>query len=257
MPRTMIITGASSGIGAALAELAADRGYSVGVIARRADRLQTLTSKIQAAGGSAAWATADVTDADGVQQAIDQLEAALGPCDTLVANAGILMLSTSHKLRPERVLDQMRVNFDGVVHSIHAVLPGMLERQSGRICAVSSVAGFRGIGNWAGYSATKAAVNALMESYRIELGPEGIVCTTICPGYIASEMTDGFSGPKPFMISSERAARHILAAVEDGASQVVFPWQMAGLMGVAKVLPNWLWDRMQRPSVKRFNRRPR
>lgn len=252
MTAAMIITGASSGIGASVAELASKRGYPVGVIARRAERLQTLVEKIEGTGGRAAWATADVTDRAGIEAAITKLEAELGPCGTLVANAGILMLSTSHRNRPERVLQQMRVNFDGVVHSIHAVLPGMLERQSGRICAISSVAGFRGIGNWAGYSSTKAAVNALMESYRIELAAEGITCTTVCPGYVSSEMTDGFGGPKPFMISSEKAAAHILAAIEDGASQVVFPWQMAGMMGVAKWLPNWAWDRIQRRGVKRY-----
>ncbi len=253
MAELVIVTGASSGIGEAVARAFADQGYPVGLIARRADKLEGIVASLQSSGKTAAYATADVTDRAGLEAAVAELEKACGPCGTLIANAGILLLSTSHRNRPERVLQQMRVNFDGVVHSIHAVLPGMLERQRGRICAVSSVAGFRGIGNWAGYSATKAAVNALMESYRIELGPEGIVCTTVCPGYVASEMTDGFGGPKPFMISADAAGKHVVQAVEKGASQVIFPWQMAGVMSVAKALPNWAWDRIQRQSVRRYD----
>ncbi len=252
MKRLVIVTGASSGIGAAVGREFARRGYPVGLVARRQDKLEAVADSIRAAGGSVAWRTGDVTDRDSLHTAFDGLQADLGPCGTLIANAGILLLSTSHRNKPDRVLQQMRVNFDGVVNSIHAVLPGMLQRQKGRICAVSSVAGFRGLGNWAGYSATKAAVNTLMESYRIELAPEGIRCTTICPGFVESELTEATPGPKPFMISAEKAAIVICDAVLAGTSQRIFPWQMAGVIGVAKVLPNWMWDRIQRGGVKRW-----
>ena len=252
MEKLAIITGASSGIGAALARDLAGRGVPVGLVARRVERMSALADEIAAAGGKAAFAQADVTDFDGLKAAFAGLEQELGPCGTLIANAGILLVSTSHHNKPERVLAQMRVNFDGVVHSIHAVLPGMLERQSGRICAVSSIAGFRGIGNWAGYSATKAAVNALMESYRIELKGEGITCTTLCPGYVASELTEDFAGPMPFLLPADRAARQMADALLRGESQYVLPWQMAGAMGVARVLPNWMWDRIQRRGVRRW-----
>lgn len=239
-----LITGASTGIGAALALELAKRGHRVGLIARRPDLLIEVVAKIEGAGGKAAWAVADVTRRAELAEACAKLEAELGPCDLMVANAGSGGPTPAHKTPIEAIEHILDLNVRGVLYAIGAVLPGMVARKSGHIAAVSSVAGFRGLPGTGGYSASKAYVTTLMESFRIDLKRSNIAVTSINPGFIDTPLTAVNRFPMPFLMSAERAARIIADGLERRRSELTFPWQMKLLMNLARLLPNWIYDAM-------------
>jgi short-subunit dehydrogenase len=252
-----IITGASAGIGASLARELSSRGYSVGLLARRAGPLQELSEELEAQGGQAAWRTADVTDREGLGRAIAELEGELGPCEVLVANAGVIGLQFADTFDGGEVAHIMNVNFNGVVYSIEAVLPGMLERGRGQLVAISSVAGFRGLPTWSAYSASKSAVSTFMEAMRVELGPRGIACTTVQPGFIETDMVKGNKNPMPFLLTPEELSRRVAGAIQGRAGEFTVPWQMGGLMWLTRRLPNWLYDRVMYSNVPKSKRGPK
>jgi NADP-dependent 3-hydroxy acid dehydrogenase YdfG len=236
-----IITGASSGIGAAVAVEFHRRGWKVGLIARRDDLLK---EHVEAMGEGAAYATADVADEDGLTDAIRTLESELGPCDLMFANAGIGDGRSARNFTSANTLKIMNVNCAGVVHAFAAVLPGMLERGGGTLSATSSVAGFRGLPNFGPYSASKSYVTSLLESMRIDLRPHGVRVTTVHPGFVVSELTSRNAFDMPFLVQTDKAARIIVKGLLKGKSEVNFPWQMVCLMKFVRWVPNWLYDRV-------------
>jgi short-subunit dehydrogenase len=236
-----VITGASSGIGAALARVLVGKGYKVGLIARRADRLDALSHEL---GDRAAVALADVTVRPQIVAAIHQLAEKLGPIDLLIANAGLGHKTRLEPLNVEEIEQVMRVNILGVVYSLEAVLPSMLERRSGHLAAVSSVAAYKGMPGESAYCASKAGLSAFMEGLRIQLRGRGIAVTTICPGFIKSEMTAGYRFHMPFLLETDDAARRICRALERKTKVFNFPWQTALLMKLARWLPDRLVARI-------------
>lgn len=243
MPVT-IITGASTGIGASLARELARRGHAVGLVARRRELLDALAAEIVAAGGKAAVAAADVTDKDSIGPALARLQVELGPCDLLVANAGIGDPSHAKKVPVEVTERVLQLNVFGVLYAAGAVLPGMLERGSGHLAVVSSVASARGLPGSGAYSASKAAVSTLFESWRVDLRPHGIAVTAIHPGFIRTPLTDKNRFPMPFLMESDLAARIIADGLQKRRSDITFPWQMALVMVLLRRLPNCLYDRI-------------
>lgn len=241
MPVT-IITGASTGIGAALAIELGRRGHRVGLIARRAELLAEVAKRVEAAGGKAAYVAADVTRRGDVIEACARLEAELGPCDLLVANAGSGGPTPGHKVPIEAIEQILDLNVRGVLYTIGAVLPGMVERKSGHITAISSVAGFRGLPGTGGYSASKAYVTTLLESFRLDLRRSNVAVTSINPGFIATPLTDANKFKMPFLMSAEQAATRIADGLARRPAELTFPWQMKFLMNLARILPNWLYD---------------
>ena len=239
-----IVTGASSGIGAALARELARRGWKVGLVARRAALLEALAAEIRALGGEAAFADADVTDRAATEAAVRALEAALGPCDLLVANAGTGAPTPAHAMPVDTILAIMRLNYDGVVHAAAAVLPGMLERRRGRLAVVSSVAATRGLPGTGAYSASKAAISTLWEAMRVDLRDRGVACTAIHPGFVDTPLTRKNRFAMPWILPAERAARICADGLEAGRTDITFPWQMLWLSRLMRRLPNWLWDRV-------------
>jgi short-subunit dehydrogenase len=213
----------------------------VGLVARSAEPLEALVDKL---GCRAHHATADVTRPDQVESAIAQLQERLGPCELLVANAGIGLNSSAVDLDLERIRRVFSVNVDGVMNSVHAVLPGMIERSRGHLVVVSSVAGYRGLPGSGAYSASKAAISNLFEAWRLDLVGSGVAVTIVEPGFIDTPMTQVNQSPMPFMVSCDSAARTIADGIERGRTRVVFPWQMALLMRVSRLTPNWLYDRL-------------
>ncbi len=243
MPVT-IITGASTGIGEALALELARRGHAVGLVARRAELLAEVVAKIEAAGGKAAYATADVTHRDEVTAALAELESKLGPCDLVVANAGSGTPTNARKNPVAEIEWMIDINIRGVLYALGAVLPGMVERKRGHLAVVSSVAGFRGLPGHAGYSASKSYVTTLLESFRVDLRGVGVACTAIHPGYIDTPLTRKNKFKMPWLMPAERAARIIADGLDRRKAEITFPWQMYLLMHFARLVPNWIYDRI-------------
>jgi short-subunit dehydrogenase len=257
MPRSLanqvaVITGASSGIGWALAKELAAAGARVGLIARRRDRLDELAEEIRHGGGRAAVAPADVTDRRHVELAIQSITDQLGPIQLLVANAGLGIPTLRDPVNVDDVEQMFRVNVLGAIYAISAVLPGMLEQGRGHLAAISSLAGYKGLPGESGYCATKAALNTYMEGLRIHLRDRRIRVTTICPGFVRTAMTDVMDCPMPFVMEADEAARLIVRALQDRRKVCNFPWQMAWLMKLVRWLPDWALAY----SLKDYNQSP-
>ncbi len=239
--RVAIVTGASSGIGRALALRLASTGYRVGLIARRGDRLEELVLEIESAGGTAFAAVADVGDRAALHRAFRDVEDAIGPMDVLVANAGFGMPTHLDPVNIDDIENTFRVNLMGVVYAIEAALPGMLARRRGQIVAVSSLAGDRGLPGEAAYCASKAAVNVYLQSLHADLRGRGICVTTVCPGFVQTEMTPLDATLTPFIISADDAARRIARLIDRRRGGVHrFPRRMALLMEIVNRLPDFV-----------------
>ena len=230
-----IITGASSGIGEAIAREFSRRGYALALLARRADLLDKLASELP----NAIPIPCDVTDAAAVRDAVTRA----GEISVAVANAGVGTTGWAAKSVSEAER-MMRVNYFGMLYLFDAVIPQMMERRSGHFAGIASIAGLRGFPTASGYSASKAAMQAFLESARVELAPFGIRVTTVNPGFIATAMTEKNTFKMPFLMTTERAAKIIVDGIERGARIVEFPWQMSALTRFSRALPAWITDRM-------------
>jgi short-subunit dehydrogenase len=238
-----IVTGASSGIGWELAKTLAAQQCAVGVVARRKDRLDALVQEIHAAGGKAAAAAADVSDRAQTLAAIGSLRAQLGPVDLLIANSGVGMPTTLEPMNTEDIETMLKVNTLGVVYSIEAVLPEMLQRGKGHLAAVSSLAAYLGMPGESGYCASKAAVNSYMDGLRVQLRRRGIHVTTICPGFIETPMTAHNTFAMPWLLKADRAAQLIVRALGRKKKVYNFPWQLSLLLKLAAWAPDWIIER--------------
>src|SRR5262245_8695460 len=234
--QNILITGAGSGLGRQLALMLAAEGASILAVDLKPDSLEALRKDL--GGTRHAWSVADVTDVAALRHAAKDLEQRVGPVDVLIANAGIGRETSADNFRAEDVEAQVRVNLIGVANSIDAVLPTMLARGRGHIVAISSLASYRGLPKMAGYCATKAGVNGLMDALRVELEPEGIHVTTICPGWIRTPLTTNISVPQPDMMEVDYAARRIVEAIRRRKRLLAFP---AGSVWEVGVLRWLLW----------------
>jgi short-subunit dehydrogenase len=234
-----VITGSSSGIGRSLARALADAGCRVGLVSRRRAELDILAEEIRLAGGTSAVAVADVGSREQIKQAIDDIASVLGPIDLMVANAGVGVPTTLDPVNIKAVEETIRVNVLGVIYSIDAVLPSMLERSTGQIAAISSLAAYKGMPGESAYCASKAAVNAYLEGLRVQVRSRGISVSTICPGFVRTPMTapNGFS--MPFVLEADQAAQRIVKALARRAQVYNFPWQTVALMKLVGWAPDW------------------
>lgn len=246
--RVALITGAASGIGRAVARRLAAQGARIAGLDLQAEGLEKLGAEL---GGAAyAYAVADVTDAAATAAAVAQLETRLGPTDLLLASAGIGRATSATDFKAEDVADIVRVNLIGVANTIAAVLPGMRERRRGHLAVLSSLASYRGIPHMAAYSASKAGVNALLDSLRVELRPFGIVVTTICPGWVRTPLTATVPVHASQMMDVEHAADRIVAALAARRRFVAFPTGLTWKVRLVRFLPlglaDWVVRRMAR-----------
>ena len=232
---TAWVVGASSGIGAALAEELSNRGARVAVSARREDRLHAVSS------GRMVVVPADATDAAGLRAAADRVRDELGPLDLVILNAGYWQQMDVREWDVDVFRRHVEVNLLGMSNGIAAVLPQMLERGAGVIAGVASVAGYRGLPGAEGYGATKAAQINMLEGLRTEVARRGVRVTTVCPGFVRTEMTERNRFPMPFIIEADAAARTICDGLEHDRTEIVFPLQMAVLMKVARYVPARAW----------------
>lgn len=243
--KTVFLTGASSGIGEALAVEIAKRGAGLGLLARREDLLKKLAAKCETAGGKARVFTCDVVDAQAVQSAADKFRSEFGHIDILIANAGIGGNNKeTRELQPEAVKKVIDINLIGAVNSVAAVLPQMLERKSGQLVAVSSLAGFRGLPKSAAYSASKAGMTAFFESVRLDVQDKGVAVTIIQPGFIKTPLTSGRANKMPFLMELEDSMPLFLKAIEKRKKFAAFPWQLATFVSAGRIFPAWLYDKI-------------
>src|SRR5258708_39365051 len=187
--KVVLITGASSGIGRGFGIELARRGAAVGLLARRADALNEIVKEIEAAGGCAIALPADVTDAEAVRFAACALRRKFGYIDTLIANAGVGATTYAVDLCEKEVAELIKVNVIGVVNSVTAVIPHMIERSKGHLVAISSLASYRGLPKSPAYCASKAAVSALLQILRIAFMSTAICVTSIHPAFIKTPLT--------------------------------------------------------------------
>ncbi len=246
--KVVMITGASSGIGRALAVEIGRHGAKLGLIARRAEIIDEVVREVKAAGGTAVALPADVQDAESISAAANKLRADLGPIDVLIANAGIGPTRDAANFSAAEVSDVINVNVIGASNSVAAVIPEMVERGSGQLVAISSLAAYRGLPRSAAYCASKAAVSAFFESLRLDLEPRGIDVTIIHPGFIKTPLTQGRDAQMPFLMELDDAVRKMVSAIEKRRKRYSFPWQLATIVRAGMLMPIWMYDRISRAN---------
>ncbi len=229
------VTGASDGIGAALARELADRGARVAISARDVEKLTAV------AGGRMQVVPVDVTDRDAVVAAGARVREALGGLDVAVLNAGTWSQFRVEQWDSAAFADNLGVNVMGTVHCLEAVVPTMIAEGRGRIVGMASVAGYRGLPGAEAYGASKAALLYLFETLRGSLAPRGIVVQTLSPGFVRTQLTDRNRFPMPFLMEPDAAARAIVAGIEKDKAEVVFPLPMMLTMKLARLLPVRTW----------------
>ena len=235
-PRSILITGASSGIGAALAELYAGPGRTLALTGRNEARLEAVAARCRARGADVLTAALDVRDAGGLAAWIAEVDAR-SPLDLGIANAGVALGANGADDSAEAVRQTFAINVDGVLNTVLPLVAPMRERRRGQIAIVSSVAGFRGFPGSAAYCASKAAERLYGEGLRGDLAPFGVGVSVICPGFIRTPMTDGNAFSMPLLMEPERAAAIIQRGLARNKARIAFPWPMYAVCWLLGVLP--------------------
>lgn len=230
------LVGASSGIGAELADELHRRGAIVAISARRAERLEEVSRD------RFATVTLDVTDRDAAREAAEQVRTELGRIDTVIWCAGYWKTFEATDWQADEFAQHIQVNLLGLNNVIDATLPQMVADRRGHLVGIASVAGYRGLSGGEAYGATKAAQINLLESMRASLSTVDVRVTTVCPGFVSTEMTADNTFPMPFIIEADEAARSIADGLEEEKVEIVFPRRMAVTMKVASVLPVRVWS---------------
>lgn len=233
--RRIWVVGASSGIGAAVARELVGRGARVAISARRTDRLAEVAARRMTV------AEADVTDGSSLDAAAQRVRRELGGIDMVIYCAGLWNQMDAASWDRQLFARHVEVNLLGLNNLLGAVLPPMVRQGQGHVVGVASVAGYRGLAGAEAYGATKAALINMLEALRTALSAHGVTVTTVCPGFVRTQLTAGNRFPMPFMVEPERAARSICDGLERGRMEIVFPLPMAVLMKTARLLPVRVW----------------
>jgi len=245
------LTGASSGIGAALVDALVKEGARVALTARRADTLQEMAARHRARGADVLVVPADVADRAAVHAAAAAVEAAWGGVDLALFNAGFGHRLQVTNFNAEDFAEIFRVNVFGVMYGIEAVLPRMLERRAGHVAGVASLAGYRGAPTLAGYGSSKAALIHALDSLRFDLEPHGIGVTVITPGYVRTPMTAQHTYWMPAIMDADTAAAVIVRGLRRGRKEIHFPARFSWTLKALRLLPFPVYERLVRAAVKR------
>jgi NAD(P)-dependent dehydrogenase (short-subunit alcohol dehydrogenase family) len=236
--RTMLITGASSGIGAGLALEFARRGYGLAIAARRADRLEALAPQLGAAGASqVVIVPLDVADTAAIEPAVQRAAAELGRLDVIVANAGIGPLTPTGRGKLPLMRETLNVNLVGAIATIEAALPIFRAQGFGHVVGVTSVAGSKGLPGFSAYSASKAGLHRYLQSLRAEQGESGVVVTELAPGFIDTDINRD-KGARPFLIDVDKGSAIMARMIERQVGKrwvPVLPWTI--IAQLLKILP--------------------
>ena len=242
--KSILITGASSGIGAALAKEYASPGVKLVLIGRQPRRLKITQDTCLRLGATVFVAISDVTDKNAMEKIFDDF----GPFHIVIANAGIS--SSKEQNMEQNTREIFSVNIDGVANTVLPAILRMQEQGGGNIGIVSSIAGFRGLPSAPAYSASKAASKVWGEGLRSRYASKNIVISVICPGFVETPMTDKNDFFMPWKISSSLAAKSIRQGMDRGQSLIIFPWQMALVINLIKFVPrpvvDWIFQKLPR-----------
>ncbi len=250
--KTALITGASSGIGRAVAIWFAKRGTTVYAAARRTSMLDELAA---AGHGKIIPVALDVSKEQATVDAIQKLDDECGGLEMVMANAGVGDPTPAHNSTWQMVERVLKVNVTGAAATLTAVLPRMVARRNGTLVGISSIAGNRGLGAYSCYSGSKAFLSTFLESLRVDLHGSGVKVVCIEPGFVKSEMSDRVEGvaPMPFRMGTDQAADKIARAVLGGKRVLAFPWQHAWSSAAIGMVPAPIYEplahKVSRPQV--------
>ncbi|RQH10074.1 SDR family NAD(P)-dependent oxidoreductase [Paraburkholderia dinghuensis] len=242
-PYTVVITGASAGLGRALALCYSAPGTVLGLTGRNRERLESVAASCRSRGAAVVTGCMDVRDQSAVQNWIagfDQQH----PIDLLIANAGVAntLSSCDEWESAERTTEVVDVNLYGVLHTLQPAIERMRTRRRGHIAVVSSLAGLRGMAVSPAYCASKAALVAYCDAVRPVLAKDHIGVSIVMPGFVSTAMSDAYPGKKPFMWSAERAALHIRKRIARRCAEIAFPFSLAFGIKLLRVLPTAFAD---------------
>lgn len=244
-PKSILITGASSGLGAALASFYAAPGRTLALTGRDARRLADVADAARAAGATVVTAALDITDAAGVAGWIGAVDAA-SPVDLVIANAGISAgtgTGREGEAQARRIFD---TNLTGVLNTVLPLIGPMRARRRGQIAIMSSLASFAGLPGAPAYCASKAAARIYGEGLRPDLAADAVTVSVICPGYIRTPMTAVNRFPMPLLMDAGPAARIIARGLASGRARIAFPWPLYALVRLLAALPAGWADRWLR-----------
>ena len=244
-PRTILITGASSGIGEALARRYAGSGVSLFLSGRDALRLEAVGAACTASGAAVSTKIIDVGDQQAMADWIADIDQATA-LDLVIANAGISGGTGGNGLRglDAATREIFRINVDGVFNTVHPTLTAMRGRRTGQIAIVSSVAGFVGMPSSPGYSASKAAVRSYGEALRGRYARDGVEVSVICPGFVESRITAANKFHMPFLMPVDKAARIIVRGLARNQGRIAFPWPTYAMIRLAAMLPVFIVEKL-------------
>ena len=250
MSLNIFITGASSGIGESLAYYYSQKGYTIGITARRNDRLLTVADKCIELGGCPIVYNIDVSDKEKCKDAAKDFMSINKGIDIVIANAGVGGDDNILSGDPSEINSILKINLLGVTNIVIPFIPKMKEQHSGRIAIISSIASFRGLPYHGGYSSSKAALRNLTESWNYTLKPNGISLTTIFPGYIDTEMTKDHKFKMPFLMHSDKASIIIANSIQRKKRKLILPWQWKFIIPIFRILPRFLIYRFTPNQIK-------
>jgi short-subunit dehydrogenase len=244
-PRAILITGASSGIGEALAKAYAAPGIALALTGRDGVRLEASASACRSRGASVVAEAVDAADRQAMEQFVAVAEGH-APLELVIANAGVSAGTGFAGESAEQVRAIFAANLDGVLNTVLPALPLLRSRRRGQVALMSSLASFRGFPGAPAYCGSKAAVRVWGEALRGALAPKGIRVSVICPGFVTTRMTEGNRYPMPFLMDADAAAQIILRGLVANRAQISFPWPMRLASWILAALPVALTDSMVR-----------
>ena len=250
----VFITGASSGIGAALAKIYSARGDVVGLAARRENELQNVAKLLP---GKSSVHVVDVRDSDSVSKAAESFMGQFGTPTIVIANAGVSYGTlTDDAADIANFAEVLDINVTGMVRTFQPFMRALRKAKTGKLVGIASVAGFRGLPGASAYSASKAAAIIYLESLRVEMHDTGVEVITLCPGYIETPMTAQNPYRMPFILPVDKAAGKMIKAIDNSQKFTVLPWQMAAISGIMRCVPIRLYDTLAAKAGRKPRKNP-
>ena len=244
--KNAFVTGASSGLGLCLARVLLSRGYRVAMFSREGERLRAAAAALGAQDSVMAL-EGDVTDAAGLADAAARARSTWGPIDLAIANAGIRGVTRPADFPLQTAVRIMETNYFGMLNLYHAVLPEMMQRKSGCFVGIASIAGVRCLAGGSAYGASKAAMQAFLDTTRLDVRPFGLQVVTVNPWFVRTQEQDDHI-PRPMQVEPEWAAERIVRGIEAGRTQIEFPLVPSLLWKGLRLVPNSLFVRVFGPK---------